>query len=54
MNVARYIELCDRLRDMEDGPEYDRLIEEIDLLYKSMSAQEIADADAAFEAREPG
>jgi len=54
MTVARYIELCDRLRDMEDGPEYDKLIEEIDLLYKSMSEAEIAAADAHFEAREPG
>lgn len=54
MSVARYIELCDRLKDTPDGPEYDRLTGELDTLYQSMTAHEIAAVESHFAAREDG
>ena len=51
--VASYIELCDRLKDA-GGPEYDRLLDQLDAEYKDMTAQEISAVESHYLARDPG
>ena len=52
-NVARYIELCDRLKDADEA-EYDRLSIELDRMYRDMTAQEIAAVESHYLASDPG
>jgi len=54
LTVHRYIDGCDRIKDTADGPELDKLIGELDDLYRAMTEDERRAVDAHFEAREPG
>jgi len=54
MIVARYIELCGQLREAEEGPDLDKLIGELDDMYRGMGEQERRAVATHFEAREPG
>jgi len=54
LTVQRYIHACDRIKDTEDGPDLDKLIGELDDLYRALTEDERRAVDAHFEAREPG
>jgi hypothetical protein len=54
MTTQRYIDLCRDLEAATDEADVDRLVGQLDDLYRLLTPDELRAVAAHFEAREPG